>query len=320
MKWHRLIFSVLIIFVCLITQGFPSKLVFSTNMTDSNGRIYEFNLDTGRVSYILTNLQSDVYSIAYDYNNGYIYIPRLHKNDIQRVKYPSDQAYTPEFVTNASVPIGIAIDPLYGNVYWTEYNVGKAGNIYRCNLNGSDKFLVLNDDPLFALTLDYRYRWLYYSTTLTAKKRSIRRSRLDGTRNQTVIEEEASDLSIDFIEERLYWMNFATGDLKSAYLNGTNDRKLFSTNTTIQNVGIYVLDDEIYCVNFNEILKVTLQPVTSASVIYAGTKRIYGLLVYKEKRKYLYRNLRNYKLPMFKSNILTKNANHGNKHRVRESL
>ncbi|CAG2241717.1 LRP2 [Mytilus edulis] len=254
-------------------------------MTDDNGRIYEYNLETRTVSYLLTNIQSDVYSITYDYNNGYIYFPRLHKNDIQRFQYPSEIPYTSKFVTHASVPIGIAIDPLYSHVYWTEYN---AGNIYRCNLDGSDKSRVLSEDPLFGLTLDYRNRWLYYSTTLTTPIRSIRRSRLDGTENQTVIGEEASDLSIDFKGNRLYWMNFATGDLKSAYLNGTDDRKVFSTNTTIKNVGIHVLDSELYCINFNKILKVTLSPVTSSRVIYQGTNRIYGLFVYKEKRKYFF--------------------------------
>lgn len=60
-------------------------------------------------------------------------------------------------MTGASEPIGIAIDPLYGHVYWTEYN---AGNIYRCSLDGSEKSLVLSEDPLFAITLDYRNRFV----------------------------------------------------------------------------------------------------------------------------------------------------------------
>ncbi|XP_063412153.1 low-density lipoprotein receptor-related protein 5-like [Mytilus edulis] len=283
MRLHVLVLFEFVMCVCFINTVFAYMFVFSTNMTDDNGRIYEYNLETRTVSYLLTNIQSDVYSITYDYNNGYIYFPRLHKNDIQRFKYPSDQPYTSEFVINASVPIGIAIDPLYDQVYWTEYN---AGNIYRCNLDGSGKSRVLNDDPLFALTLDYQNRWLYYSTTLTTPIRSIQRSRLDGTEIHTVIKEEASDISIDYKDERIYWMNFATGDLKSANLNGTGDRKVFSTNTTIKNVGIHVLDSEIYCVNFNQILKVTLSPVKSARVIYPGTTRIYGLFVYKEKGKY----------------------------------
>ncbi|CAC5365944.1 unnamed protein product [Mytilus coruscus] len=203
--------------------------------------------------------------------------------NIYRFQYPSKQAYISEYVISADKPIGIAIDPLYDKVYWTEYTTGK---LYGCNLNGSNKSLILHDDPLYALTLDYQNRWLYYSTTYPKKIRRIRRCRLDGTEIQTVIDEEATGLSIDFNEERLYWMDFKTGDLKSAYLNGTNNKTVFSTNTTLKNIGISILDSKIYCANFNQLLKVTLSPITSASVIYKGTERIYGLLLYKEKKKW----------------------------------
>lgn len=42
------------------------------------------NVDTGDASYLLTDLQSDIYSIEYDYKNMYIYFPRFDKNDILR--------------------------------------------------------------------------------------------------------------------------------------------------------------------------------------------------------------------------------------------
>ncbi|XP_076087722.1 uncharacterized protein LOC143058145 [Mytilus galloprovincialis] len=200
--------------------------------------------------------------------------------------YPSEKPYTSELVTSASEPIGVIVDSINGHVYWTEYTAKK---IYRCNLNGTGRLLILTDnDALYAITLDHRNRWLYYSTTYTTNTRRIRRSRLDGTDIRNVIDEEASVLSIDFNDERLYWMNFATGDLKSAHLNGTDASKVFSTNTTTKNLGIYVLDSDIYCVNVNQIFKVSLPPVISASVIYAGTNRIFGLFVYKEKREYFY--------------------------------
>ncbi|XP_076089458.1 protein cueball-like [Mytilus galloprovincialis] len=282
MELHMLVLCEFVVFVCLISKGFQIKLLFSIS-----NEINEFNLETENTTRILTNLGSDIYSIAYDYNSGYIYFPRLQSNDIRRLQYPSEQPYTSELVSSASEPIGVTVDSINGHVYWTEYTAKK---IYRCNLNGTDKLLILTDvDALCAITLDYRNRWLYYSTTYTTNTRRIRRSRLNGTDIENVIDEEASALSIDFNDERLYWMNFATGDLKYSYLNDTYVRKVFSTNTTIKNIGIYVLDRDIYCVNDNQILKVTLSPVTSARVIYPGTKRIFGLFVYKEKRKYFYR-------------------------------
>lgn len=58
-------------------------------------------------------------------------------------------------VTVARLPVGLVIDPLYNHVYWTERFTGK---LCRCNLDGSLKSVVLQEDALFALTFDYRNR------------------------------------------------------------------------------------------------------------------------------------------------------------------
>lgn len=60
---------------------------------------------------------------------------------------------------SASEPIGVTVDSINGHVYWTEYTAKK---IYRCNLNGTGKLLILTDvDALYAITLDHRNTLVY---------------------------------------------------------------------------------------------------------------------------------------------------------------
>ncbi|XP_076087726.1 vitellogenin receptor-like [Mytilus galloprovincialis] len=167
MEFQAIFLYTSIIVLCFVSQGLPNMII----LTGYN-YIKVINLDTGDASYLLTDLQSDIYSIEYDYKNMYIYFPRFDKNDILRFRYPSEKVYNLETVTAADKPTGLAIDPVNNHLYWTEQF---KGNLYRSNLDGSDKTLILQDDIIFALTIDFKERWLYYSTLGTNK--TISRSR-----------------------------------------------------------------------------------------------------------------------------------------------
>lgn len=58
-------------------------------------------------------------------------------------------------MTTAAQPISLVVDPVSENVYWTELYTGK---ICRWNLNGINKACILQDDNIYAITLDYRNR------------------------------------------------------------------------------------------------------------------------------------------------------------------
>lgn len=45
--------------------------------------IKEFNIDTRNVT-VLVKLENDVYAMDYDYNNRFLYFPRLNMHDIVR--------------------------------------------------------------------------------------------------------------------------------------------------------------------------------------------------------------------------------------------
>ncbi|CAC5403634.1 VLDLR [Mytilus coruscus] len=268
--------SELIICLCLRCQGFQNKLIISTY-----GTIKELNLQNGEELELQTDLQSFIYSVDYDYRNGYLYFSRYTKNDIQRFRYPPGQMTDLVPVTFASRPVGLVIDPLYNHVYWTERSTGK---LCRCNLDGSLKSVILQDDPLFALTFDYRNRWLYYSTDNT--KKSIRRLKLNDSENQTIINvhsELVTGMSIGNDKDRLYWMEFNNGFLKSSTLNGSSVMTVLNTNTNNKNQDIHVFRGNVYCANGNSLLNVT--PGVSAHVIYNNTGIIYSVFIHDENHE-----------------------------------
>ncbi|XP_076089216.1 low-density lipoprotein receptor-related protein 6-like [Mytilus galloprovincialis] len=269
--------SELVVFACLICQGLQNKLIYSTENT-----IKEIDLRSGDVSVLLQNLRSNIYSLDCDYKNGYIYFPRHNLNVISRFRYPSDKSYKEEDVTTAEQPISLVIDPVYEHVYWTERYTGK---ICRCNFNRLNKACILKEDRLYAITLDHRNRWLYYSTFGTTRK--IRKARLNGSENQTVIKSvEVTGLGIDTNGWRLYYMIHDKGELKSSSLNGTNIIDVFSTNKTQTSIGIYVYDSNIYCTNGTQLLKVTSSQAATAYVMHTDTAQTLGVLLYDEMGRF----------------------------------
>ncbi|CAC5365943.1 unnamed protein product [Mytilus coruscus] len=275
MTCHFLVLCELVILVCLISQGLQNKLIYSTQNT-----IKEINLRSGNVSVLLSNLRSNIYSLDYDYKTEYIYFPRHNLNVISRFRYPAGKPYIVENVITAAEPIALVIDPLDEYVFWTELYTGK---ICKCNFNGLNKACILQDDKLYAITLDYRSRWLYYTTFGTTRK--IRRARLNGSDKQTVINSvEVTGLGIDTNGWRLYWMVHNIGELRSSTLNGTNIIKVLNTNKTQTSIGIYVHNSNIYCTNGLQLLKVTAMPVKAAYVLHTDTATTHGVLLYDDIR------------------------------------
>ncbi|XP_052081119.1 low-density lipoprotein receptor-related protein 1-like [Mytilus californianus] len=257
--------------LCLISPGLQNTLFLS-----GDNYIKAINMDTGDVTYLLTDLQSNINSIDYDYKNMYIYFPRFDKNDILRFRYPSEELYELETVTVADNPIGLAIDSVGNHVYWTEQS---KGNLYRCNLDGSKKTLILQDDTLFALTIDLQEKWLYYSTIGTHK--TISRSRMDGSQKHIFMDvksEKVTGITIDYDSGRVYWMENVEGVLKSSDSNGTYMMKVSSTITPGASIGIFVYRSDIYCSNGMQLLQVKLSGgMRRPFVLYSDKDTIHGV-------------------------------------------
>lgn len=45
-------------------------------------------------------------------------------------------------------------------------------------------------------------------------------------------------------------------------------------------------DNDIYCIKYKQIIKVTVSPVLTTNVLFSYTEEIISVLLYVEKRKY----------------------------------
>lgn len=81
--------------------------------------------------------------------------------------------------------------------------------------------------------------------------------------------------------ERLYWMEYNTGDLQSAWLNGSNVKTIISTNVTDKNWDIDINEDFIFYTSAKQIMKTNKSSGQHPTVIHTDTQQVYGLLFFK---------------------------------------
>lgn len=56
--------------------------------------------------------------------------------------------------------------------------------------------------------------------------------------------------------ERIFWMAYQTGDLRSAWYNGSDDRTIVNTNATSNNWDIDIDGDFFFYTSYNNIMKI----------------------------------------------------------------
>ncbi|CAC5416403.1 unnamed protein product [Mytilus coruscus] len=207
-----------------LQRGQDIKIIFSIN-----GYVKELNIATGNNT-VLAAVGDYVYSMAYDYTHGYLFLPRYNVKDILRLQYPSEQSLK-TIVIAVSNPADVAVDPMYEHLYWTEKIRG--GRIARCNFDGSNIITILNEDFPWAITVAFENRLMYYSIHEPIPARSIKQARLNGTDRRTVTANlhQIVGLIFDNDDNRLYFMAYDTGDIKSARPNGSNVTQIQQTDT-----------------------------------------------------------------------------------------
>lgn len=88
----------------------------------------------------------------------------------------------------------------------------------------------------------------------------------------------------DVVDQRVYWMGFYTGDLKSAWYNGSDVKTVVSTSISL-NREFEIVDDYVFYTSNNTILKVHKSSGQIPMVIHTEPRRIYGVLFYKQEGK-----------------------------------
>ncbi|XP_071148455.1 low-density lipoprotein receptor-related protein 8-like isoform X2 [Mytilus edulis] len=247
------------------------KLLYSTH-----SYVKEIDLKSGDVKVLLFLAGSYMFSLAYDYDGRYLYIPR-RSGDIIKFPYPNNQTVQFEIVVSVNAPLGIAFDSVNKHIYWTEDEKGK---IMRCNADGTNKTTILDETQPSALSIDVENRWIYYSQELN--NGNIYRLTFDG-KNRRVIYNLSSyvyGIQVDVIDMRLYWNEFSTGDIKSVWYNGSNVQTVVSTNLR-NNWGLDTNDDFIFFSSHHSIFKMAKSVGQTPTVVHIDTNQIYGVFLYK---------------------------------------
>ena len=144
---------------------------------------------------------------------------------------------------------GVAYDWVHGNLYWTD--TGR-NTIELLTMVGQHRKTIVNINLVkpCGIAVDPRdgQKWMYW--TDWGYKGKIEKSGLDGSERALVVATNIgwpNDVTIDYMENRLYWTDAKLCSISSCDLDGRNNRQILM-DTTISNhpFGIDVFGDRIY--------------------------------------------------------------------------
>ena len=125
----------------------------------------------------------------------------------------------------------MALDPIAGHVYWTEFGTDK---IQRANLDGSnvEDLVTVGLDTTRGIDLDLEHGKMYWTDRGTDK---IQRANLDGSNIETLAtltppvgDGAVHGISLDVYRGKMYWVDNGTVRLQRANLDGTQIETLLS--------------------------------------------------------------------------------------------
>lgn len=187
---------------------------------------------------------------------------------------------------NGKAGAGIAYDEVNNKIYFSDFEVTGTGNIWRCNLDGSNLEAIVNNltDP-YGIALDVAAGKVYWVDDLG----NVSRANLDGSNQEIGIVNIPGGLmraiSLDPANNKMYFYEVNLENLYVANLDGSNPSILFS--------GVYgyaILADsqngKIYFDDQNsETLVVANLDGTNKQTFDAKGTRIYGMAVDRSANK-----------------------------------
>ncbi|XP_058867450.1 low-density lipoprotein receptor-related protein 1 isoform X2 [Acipenser ruthenus] len=220
-------------FKCLCVEGFELKASDPTICKSTAeeepflifaNRYYlrKLNLDGSNYTLLKQGLNNAV-ALDFDYREQMIYwtdvttqgsmIRRMHINgsNVQVLHR-----------TSLSNPDGLAVDWVAGNLYWCDKG---RDTIEVSKLNGAYRTVLVNTglrEPR-AVAVDVRYGYLYWSDW--GDQPHIGRIGMDGTNRSNIVESKITwpnGLTLDFINDRIYWADAREDYIEFASLDGTN--------------------------------------------------------------------------------------------------
>ncbi|XP_077997838.1 low-density lipoprotein receptor-related protein 2-like [Glandiceps talaboti] len=236
---------------CLCHIGFELNIDQAT-CTKMNGFILysqsrmirgkSLNNTQGEAMLPITTPSAMYSAIDYDAQNEHIYFSDLDKQVVARMKINGTGF---EYVISDGVIESIAIDWLAQNIYYID-TVKQKMTVAKLSDPSIKRVLKRNMRLPTALVVHPTQGYLFWSEI--ARPAKIFRSLADGSEVTVIVStelQEVRSLSLDFLDNRLYWADAMLGKIESCSLDGS-DRKKLTIRSISEPYSLAVYGDYIY--------------------------------------------------------------------------
>ncbi|CAF5045926.1 unnamed protein product, partial [Rotaria sp. Silwood1] len=219
-------------------------------------KIYEIDrLRNARVIY--TGLENmTIYAIDYHYRNQLLYFtdPYAHKIFSLSLSSPLSSSSSVRLILekNIRMPISIAIDWITNKMYIVEYELARIDILSLDEKMMKTNIIINNLYQPVAIAIDPIVEYLFVADEGNGYRilAKINRCLLDGTQCTTLIYqklEQPSDLTVDFIKRRVYWVDRAYDHVESCDYHGSRRITITSGSQNIPfTVGIDLFENNLY--------------------------------------------------------------------------
>lgn len=237
------------------------------------GKVQRSNLDGTNIEDIITGLTFPR-GVARDVTTNKIYWSEDLPSDIERANLDGSSREVlihSQFIQN----LHIALDVPHNKIYWSDvYNV----NILRANLADGSGIQLLHKGVGFGIAVDNIHNKLYWTDILA----SIRRSNLDGTAVETLIQGpptfDPRGIALDIESGKMFWADIFHDVIFKANLDGSSAEILIDGLGNPADVALDSIEAKIYWTDTeaHKIQRANLDGSAIEDVITEGTIGVPG--------------------------------------------
>ncbi|XP_015779080.1 PREDICTED: low-density lipoprotein receptor-related protein 4-like [Acropora digitifera] len=251
----------------------------------SNGRdIRQISTDGSEYKKTVPDLKN-AGSLDFDFKTSTIYWLETREKKVQRARIGQNIAPKVDNVLENGMPCAtkIAVDWVGRKMYWA-----CRGAIEVSQMDGSLRRTLLKGDILkpSAIALDPSERRLYWTDWSDPAK--IERASMDGSEREVLISglhlEMPVDLTIDYTNKKLYWVDFKLRVIKQCDLDGKNVREIV-TRGIKKPSALTLFEDHVYWIDDKKIYKANKFTGKNVSVMVNEAFAPTDLRIYHPQRQ-----------------------------------
>ncbi len=172
----------------------------------------------------------------------YAYWADLGSGSVRRIDLSS--GVDTALISGLSDPIGIALDPIAGKVYWSEFS---ARSISRADLDGTNVEMLIDSglDGAADIALDLSNGKMYWTDNASGR---VMRSSLDGNAVEALISglDDPIGIAIDHAQGKMYWAEYDGQSISRANLDGSSMEALVTNLGSPSGIALNLIAGKVY--------------------------------------------------------------------------